>query len=125
MTSTSGVTAEEVTESVTGFDELAIEKHFDGFDIYTNGEDKPVRMLRALVFVHLRHTTEGKDADAAKTANSMTVAEVQAYFEEDNEANPSDPDTESGKGDSQHNSEPNASPGSAWQPESNPVSTPA
>lgn len=123
--STADVTAEEVTESVTGFDEIAVEKHFHGLDLYMDGEAKPVKLLRALIFVHLRHTAgeHGKDAATAEAAMSMTLRDVQDYFKPDTEANPADPDTESGKGDSQVESEPDGSPPSAWPPESTPAST--
>lgn len=105
MTSTSGLTAEEVTESITGFDEIAVDKHFGGFDLYTDAEAKPVVSLRALVFVHLRHNGM-PDKDAHKTVMEMPLKAVHDYFEQDDEANPSDPDTESGKGDSQPETEP-------------------
>lgn len=123
--STADVTAEEVTESITGFDEIAVEKHFDGLDLYMDGERKPIKMLRALIFVHLRHTAgeHGKDTATAEAAMAMPLSDVQAYFKPDTEANPADPDTDSGKGDSPVDSEPDGSPPSAWLPESHPAST--
>ena len=108
MTSSAcGMTAEEVTQSIHGFDEIAIEKHFDGFDIYLDAERRPVRSLRALVFVHLRHGGM-PDKEAHTAAMEMTVNDVQGYFQSDAEANPDDPDTDSGKGVEQPSTEPNA-----------------
>lgn len=121
--STSGLTAEEVTESLTGWDEIAVAKHFDGFDLYMSGEAKPMLLLRALAFVHLRRAEAGTDAAAHKAAMDLTVADLYDYFEQDDEANPEDPDTDSGKDDSTPAVEPSVSPLSASPPESHLAST--
>ena len=98
--STTELTIEEVQESITGFDEIAVEQHM-GMDIYTDAEAKPILLLRALVFVHQVH--ELKPApEARKAALGMTLKEVQGYFAEPpEEIDEDEPDTEAGKGDSQ------------------------
>lgn len=100
--STSGMTYDEISESVTGFDELATEKHF-GIDLYTDGEAKPVKLLRALVFVHMRHQGTS-DETAKQQVMGMPLGEVNAYFDSppadaDDDDEP-DPETDSGKGES-------------------------
>lgn len=96
-------TFEEMSGSLTGFDEIAIEKHFDGFDIYADGERKGVRAMRALVFVH--QTREGKPPkDAKDYAMGLGLNDVSAYFTEDPAAvldDEDEPVSESGKGSEQ------------------------
>lgn len=87
--------SEEVMGSLTGFDEIAIEKHMN-IDVYTDGERKPIVLMRALVFVLLRRDGQS-DTDAKQTVQGMSVKAVQELFEDDDEANPEDPDTDSGK----------------------------
>ncbi|WP_395691799.1 hypothetical protein [Nocardioides sp.] len=93
--STSPMTAEEMAESLTGFDEIAIEKHF-GIDIYTDSETKGVKALRALVFVDLRRG--GKSDDQAKqAAMEMALRDANTYFADDEpELDPEHPETPSG-----------------------------
>lgn len=118
--STSGMTYAEISEAVTGFDELAVEKHME-IDIYTQGEQRPVWMLRALVFVHQRH--QGVDDTAAKqTALSLPLSAVNDYFDQpptedddDDETDPAgrplpDPETASGKGASLLDDTPSGEP---------------
>lgn len=95
----------EFMESLTGFDEIAMEKHL-GVDVYTEGEAKPMRMMRALAFVV--HRRAGlTDVQAKEAALSMPVAAVNAMFADNSEdVDPSDPDSESGKGDSEPDSTP-------------------
>jgi hypothetical protein len=93
--STVNLTAEEMTESLTGFDEIAVEKHLD-LRIYADAEREPVKVLRALVFVHRRR--EGDDDAAAKQyAMDLPLKALQDYFAEDEEVFPDAPETESGK----------------------------
>lgn len=93
--STANMTFEEMSESITGFDELAIEKHI-GIDLYTDGQAKPVLMLRALVFVHLRRALNN-DVEARKQVMEMTIKQVNGYFDAAPEDfNPEEPDSESG-----------------------------
>lgn len=106
------MTADEVVDSLTGFDEIAIRNAF-GMDILKSGEDQPATMLRSLAFVLNRR--EGMtDSDAKNAALSMTLGEVNALFEEDeDEAVPDDPSTPLGKDDSPSESRPRISPLSA------------
>lgn len=90
-------TVSEAMNSVTGFDELAVEKHF-GFDLYQIADEKPLMSVRSMIFVDLRHQGVA-DKEAHEKALSMTLGEVEAYFEDEPEdAMPDDPDSESGKG---------------------------
>ena len=86
-------TVTEVAESLTGFDEIAIEKSFGA----ALDELKPTMAGRALVFVVERRA--GKDDGAAKNAAmSMPIGEVNAYFaEEPDDVIPDEPDSDSGK----------------------------
>jgi len=90
------MSAEEFMNSLTGFDEIAIEKAF-GLDILDMPEKRQTAFLRALVFVAKRR--EGlKDADAKAAALGMTLGEILAAFKADDvEVDPEDPVTEQGK----------------------------
>lgn len=111
-TSTSGLTFEEMSESITGFDEIAVEKHME-IDLYQDGERKPVKLVRALVFVHLRR--QGiSDTDAKDQVQGMTVKQVNAYFDQNQDLDPDgDADSESGKDAAPPAAEPPNSPPSA------------
>lgn len=118
--STSGITYDEMSEAVTGFDEIAVQKHMD-MDLYTDGERRPIWLLRSLVFVHLRHQG-ATDTDAKEQVLGMPLREINDYFDS-KPANADDPDgidaqeletpdpgTASGKGESQPTVEPLPSP---------------
>ncbi|MCM0618778.1 hypothetical protein [Nocardioides bruguierae] len=91
------VTVDEMIQSLTGFDELAIEKHFNGFDIYTDGEARGIRAMRALAFVQFRRN-EMKDLDAFKAAQGLSFREVSSmYLPDELELDPDAPETASGK----------------------------
>jgi O6-methylguanine-DNA--protein-cysteine methyltransferase len=94
------ISVNEMAESLTGFEEIAIEQHM-GIDIYADAEQKGVKALRALVFVHL--TRGGQNAHEAKqSAMGMTLRECNAYFQaEEDEVEPEEPVTEVGKDASQ------------------------
>jgi len=88
------ITGEEMAESLTGFEELAISKHF-GKDEFT---ELPGTMAgRAMVFIALRR--EGKtDKDAYDECMAMTLKQCGTYFAEaEPDAMPEEPDSESGK----------------------------
>jgi hypothetical protein len=92
------VPADELFESITGFDEIAISKAF-GLEIH-QVQEKPFMFMRALVFVNERRRG-ANDLTAHSTAMNMTMAALTDYFAEpEEELDPNDPDTESGKGDS-------------------------
>ena len=88
------ITGEELAESLTGFEELAISKFF-GKEEFT---ELPGTMAgRAMVFIALRR--EGKpDKDAYDGCMAMTLKQCGAYFAEaEPDAMPEEPDSESGK----------------------------
>lgn len=87
-------TLEEVAESLTGFDEIAIKTHF-GFHV-ADETAPPTMYARALIFVH--QTRQGLKTQAAKDAAlGMTLKDVGEYFADDEEVTPDEPATESGK----------------------------
>lgn len=96
--STAGITAEEMFESLTGFDEMAISKHF-GDEWQDLAQRKPVQFLRALAFIQYKRTGPGQnDRQARDQAMGLTVRQAQEFFEPDAEDfDPDNPDSESGK----------------------------
>lgn len=98
--SKSVLTLEEITESLTGFDEIAIEK-VTGHDL-TAMQDTPVRMVRALVAIDLNRKADtgiARYAEDYKQAMGMTMREVMDYFATDEEVLVDEPETDSGKGE--------------------------
>lgn len=108
--SNTDMSVEEVMESLTGFDEIAMEKHM-GIDVYTQAEAKPVVLMRALVFVLLRRGGQS-DTDARQRVQEMSVKSVQEFFTDDDELMPDEPVTVAGKDDSLPVSEPTVLPSS-------------
>lgn len=94
-TPTPRLTAEEAFDSLTGFDEIAIEKAF-GQDVMVLAEDKQLTFTRALLFI-LRRRDGMSDAEAKTAVMNMPVGDVLDAFDEDDEVDPSDPVTEAGK----------------------------
>jgi len=107
-------TVEELSDSLTGFDEIAIKKAFgvpfaalapnekgQGGDVF--------QFLRTLVFVHRRREGD-TDVTAYNAAQGMTTGEVNAYF--------ADESAESGKDDSTTGETPMSSPPGASSPDS-------
>lgn len=96
----------EVIDSMTGFDEIAAEKFFDGFNVYdavdTAEGGRPrardmVTLLRVGVFI-LKRRDGLSDKDAYDAAMSMPSRVVNGYFADDpEEIDADDPDTEPGK----------------------------
>lgn len=93
------LTAEEVIDSLTGFDEIAIAKAW-GAEWSDLAETKPSTFNRSLVFTLFRRA--GKtDAEAKAAALELTLKEVtEAFADDEDEVMPEEPETESGKGDS-------------------------
>jgi hypothetical protein len=90
-------TADEVLESLTGYDELAIEKAFgsDVESIMSSG--KGLVYLRALVFAQELHGGAKHD-EAKKTALTLTVKDLNGRFRDDTDGDDPDlPGSESGK----------------------------
>lgn len=75
---TSDMTISEMTNSLTGFDEIAIAKHFGG-EFTDLAENKPTTLGRALVFVAERR--DGKtDQEAFQVAMDLPLGTCQSYF---------------------------------------------
>lgn len=93
--STVDLTVEEMSGSLTGFEEQAIKKNF-GVTMNDLGREGTTA-LRALVFADQRRKG-AKDRDAYNTAMEMPLRDCQAYFaEEETEVDPDDPETDQGK----------------------------
>lgn len=90
------ISAGEMVQSLTGFEELAIEQHMK-IDPYTDGGRKPVAVLRSLVFVVNKRA--GKtDREAREIAMSMPAGELQDMFaDEPEEIDPDNPETPAGE----------------------------
>lgn len=94
---TEKITASEMVQSLTGFEELAIEHHMR-IDPYADGATKPMSVMRALVFV-LRKREGMKDTDARQAALSLPMGQLQGLFaEETPELDPENPETPAGEG---------------------------
>jgi hypothetical protein len=90
--------ANELTDTLNGYDELAISKAF-GEDI-SQVKARPLMFLRALAFVDFRR--QGiKDGAAYKAAMELLSKDLADHFPDDpDELDPEDPVTESGKDES-------------------------
>ena len=73
-------TAEEVLDSLTGFDEMAIKQHF-GAPISDLATDQSM-LARALVFV-LRRRDGNSDDDARNQVLAMSLKEILGFFSEE------------------------------------------
>lgn len=68
----------DVMNSLTGFEEIAIEQHMD-IDPYLDGDAKPMKVMRALVFV--LQVREGLTPQKAKDhALGLPLSELQTQF---------------------------------------------
>lgn len=93
------ITSDEMLESLTGFDELAIEKAFDA-DWQTLVTQKQTMFLRALIFIQFRR--DGKsDKDAKAAVMGLTLGACNDFFSDEElpDLDPDQPDSESGKDD--------------------------
>lgn len=94
--SVTGIGAEEMTESLTGFEEIAVAKAF-GRDISDLPGTQP---MRALVFVWHKRTDGVTDQVAYEKAMNLSLKESMGYFDmADADPMPDEPVSESGKGD--------------------------
>lgn len=93
------MSADEFMETLTGFDEIAIEKAW-GKDVMALAQGSPTTLLRALVFVERRR--DGlNDHEAKDAVLGMTLREVNERFVDDeDEPMPEEPVTVAGEGDS-------------------------
>ena len=109
-------TAEELADSITGFDEIAIKKAFGvafaALAPNEKGEGGDVlQFLRALVFVHRRREGDN-DITAYNTAQGLTMSEINGFFPEES--------AESGKDNSALETTPTTSQPGASTPDSPP-----
>ena len=110
------MTIDEVTESITGYDELGIEEQYKLTLPELTLTKNTYKWTRAHVAIYLLHKGK-RPAEAWKTALSLTVPEVQAYFPK-SVADPDDITDESdeGKGDAAPVATPTTKRRSASQP---------
>lgn len=95
---TERITADEMVESLTGYDEIAIEKHFGAGPFQLVNSGRETSLMRALVFIQLRRGGQ-PDHEAKEAVMQLPLKEVQARFAEDDfEPMPDEPVTDSGKG---------------------------
>lgn len=81
----SNPTPKEVSESLTGFDEIAVKQKF-GAPPTTLAQEDQTQFMRALVFV-LRRRDGKTDPEAFHLAQTMTIGELaEAFSLEDAEA---------------------------------------
>lgn len=104
------LSADEAVENLTGFDEIAIVKHF-GTDVMSL-KDQPFMFLRALIFVDRRRHGD-KDGDAKAYAFGLPAKQVYDYFADQPEDELADEDSEPGKGVSEIGTSPVSRPVSA------------
>lgn len=100
------LTYDETLESLTGYDEHAIEQRF-GVDINTLLRSNAIKASRALVYVLLKRENEAQDlkdpaGKAYKTVMEAPMGTLTDYFGDDvDEIDENSPVTESGKDDEQ------------------------
>jgi hypothetical protein len=89
-------TANEVFESLNGFEEIAISQHFNA-TVARLAENNETIFLRALLFTEL--VRAGKSPkDAKHEAMHWPIRDVKAFFpDEPDDVMPEEPDSESGK----------------------------
>lgn len=112
--STCDQTVEELADSLTGFDEIAIKKAFGVPFAALAPNEKGVggdvfQFLRSLVFTHRRREGDN-DTTAYNAAQALTTSEVNDYF--------ADESVESGKDDSALATSPTTSQPGASTPDS-------
>lgn len=112
-------TVEEIADSLTGFDEIAIKKAF-GVPFSALAPDEKgqggdvFQFLRSLAFTHRRREGDN-DVTAYNAAQGLTTAEVNGYFAEES--------AESGKDSSAPEQTPTSSQPGASSPDSPPPPT--
>lgn len=91
-------TMTDVLLSVNGYDEIAIARFFNAE--LTELQDKPLRAIRAMVFIAERRNG-ASDKDAYKAAMTLTQSEAADYFPDDptDDETPDEPESEVGKDD--------------------------
>ena len=100
QTARSELSADEMFETLTGFEEMAIATHFGG-EVTDLAEKRPLAFVRALVFVDLcRRDTKRKHREVFTDVQGMPLKAVNGHFaESEDEPMPEDPVTAEGEGD--------------------------
>lgn len=89
-----GTTAQEAMSSLTGFDEIAIEKAFGKELDELSGRDT----VRAIIFV-LERRAGASDKDAKAYALGVSMGDLDKHFETSaEEVDDNEPETDQGKG---------------------------
>ncbi|GAA0978200.1 hypothetical protein ENKNEFLB_02834 [Nocardioides aquaticus] len=97
---TTPLTVNEYVESLTGYEEDGILKHF-GAEVLDLLTTRPIKAGRGLIYVDRKRGGDN-DTDAVKAAMSLSMRDVDAYFTpEPVEVDPDEPETPEGKDDSQ------------------------
>lgn len=93
-------TGDEVFDSLTGFEEIAIAQTFRR-TVGDLAQNDPLQLNRALVFALMRRSGDLSPKEAYTHVQQLGTKAVRDYFAvTPNERNPADPATESGKDDS-------------------------
>lgn len=79
------MTAADYFDTLTGFDELAIKKAWNGIVPVKISKEDPATWLRTLVFIHYKREGHG---DAKNDALELTLGEVGAFFVAETKHNP-------------------------------------
>lgn len=87
--------AESIADSLTGFDEIAIEQAFKA--PFTKLGNDEFRLLRALYFVHLRRAAGATDKAAWRASMELPMRELRGLFADAD--NGADPDEDHGARD--------------------------
>lgn len=87
--------AEAIAESLTGFDEIAIEQWFKV--PFSKVATDDLKLLRSLYFIHLRRAEGATDKAAWRSAMEMKLGELQGKFAEGDDG--ADPDDEQARGE--------------------------
>ena len=79
MQDTNRLSGDEMFNSLTGFDEIAVAKSFGRSPLDLARANEETNLLRALVFVDLRRNGSS-DADAYQAVMGMSLKDIAGYF---------------------------------------------
>jgi hypothetical protein len=120
MTQVDKPTFTEATESLTGWDELAIEKA-SGYTVEQmadQGKPRALQLTRCIAAVFVSRAKQMPYADAYREVMGWPQTQVQGMFgDEPADVMPDDPDSDSGKGGPRPGDGPTTWPSSALPPE--------
>ena len=98
-TPTCELTGDEMFDSLTGFEEIAIAQAFRR-TVGDLAQNDPLQLSRALVFAHMHRGRVGNDVELFKQVQNMGTKAVREYFAQAVDVDPAAPESESGKDDS-------------------------